>query len=214
MVDTTTGTFLYLDPLQEHEYTVGDLLLNHFQDWLLSYKQSMPDVRHRTPLVLRVVNHAQQKDRRNCGIWTLWFAKRILQRAHIKKADVGKEGAMLAAEIMASSQPIHNLCIKCGNVFDAQKDTIKMCQGVCRPRKTFHVRCIPEKSRGNITFYCEVCDTTNRDDKCYDCGAAPDMDMSVCIAGDYSGCTRFIHKRCLPAGSSSYNCGICTLRVK
>ena len=62
------------------------------------------------------MDHAKQKDRSTCGIWTLWFAKCILSSQHIMHADIAQEGALIAADIMDSTEPIHKLCAKCGEV--------------------------------------------------------------------------------------------------
>lgn len=215
MLDTNVGTFLYLDPLIHKEEETGNLYLHHFEMWLRELHKHDSSVKRHESLALRIVEHARQRDGRNCGIWTMWFAKSILSGSQIQDCIIGYEGGMIASEIMDASEDISNLCAKCGNNLNLQEDihSIKVCKGNCTPRRNFHRYCVPESQRTRINFKCEVCDNSNRDDKCYECGKTPEGIIVTCTSGTYSGCTRFIHKGCLPDGSTDYRCGICTVRV-
>ena len=129
------------------------------------------------------------------------------------QADVALEGAHIAADIMTSSDSISSICAKCGLNLFVDNPALKMCNGNCRPRRTFHATCLPEENRKTIKFYCQVCDPSTREEFCFKCSCRPDGNMAYCKNGDYTGCTNFVHVRCLQAGSDEYRCGLCTLRL-
>ena len=145
---------------------------------------------------------------------SLQFARRILEKKHVMHAVVGDEGARIAMDILAASESISSICAKCGLNLFVDSPPLKMCSGNCRPRKTFHVKCLPEVSRHVIKFYCQVCDPSTREEFCFKCSrAGGEGPLAYCANGDFTGCTNFIHVKCLAPGSANYICGLCTLRI-
>ena len=143
-----------------------------FEKWVLDYnkvkviQELLLPTRHNytfTP-------HAKQKDGTTCGIWTLWFAKQILEDKQIMHVDIAREGAFIATEVMDTSEPLQHLCHKCGLLLSSNNYQVKMCQGNCRPCKVFHLNCTGEKYHQMIKFCCQVCDNHNREEGCYSCG--------------------------------------------
>ena len=188
-----------------------------FEKWTLDYNhvkviksESLPTCYNRT-----LTPHACQKDGTTCGIWTLWFAKQILEGKQIMHADIAREGVLIATEVMDALEPLQKICHKCGLLLSTSNYSVKMCQGNCRPQKVFHLNCIGEKYHKMIKFCCHVCDHCNREEGCYSCGGEiSDLAVECCINSEITGCSRFIHTVCLPGGMTNYNCGLCTLNIK
>ena len=81
MVDLKNCLFTFLDPLVTSELINGAKYKEAFEKWTLDYNnvkviksESLPTCYNRT-----LTQHAHQKDGTTCGIWTLWFAKQILE---------------------------------------------------------------------------------------------------------------------------------------
>ena len=156
MVDLKNCLFTFLDPLVTSKIINGAKNKEAFEKWTLDYNkvkviksELLPTCYNRT---LRL--HAHQKDGTTCGIWTLWFAKQILEGKQIMHADIAREGVLIATEIMDASEPLQKICHKCGLLLSTSNYTVKMCQGNFRPQKVFYLNCIGEKYHKMIRFCC------------------------------------------------------------
>ena len=96
------------------------------------------------------------------------------------EVNPGYEGATIAAEMLDASESLRELCAKCGQKLLTVDAPFITCTGICLPRRTFHLRCVPETCRRDPTFKCLVCDPSKRDDFCFVCNTAPTGEVVLC----------------------------------
>ena len=140
----------------------------------------------------------------------LQFAKRLLQGVGVLgDVNAGYEGATIAAEMLDASESLRELCAKCGQKLVTADGPFITCTGICLPRRTFHSKCVPEKSRRDPCFKCLVCDPSKRDDFCFICNTGPTDDIVLCSRNAIKGCTNFVHTRCVAGARNIFTCGLC-----
>lgn len=136
----------------------------------------------------------------------LQFLKRYLNAEDLNNIEPGTEGALIGSQLMTYST-LSNHCIKCGGLCEPDQEPIKICTGSCRPHRYFHQRCLPDSQKKIKEFKCQICDPSLREEYCMSCGDKPDNTILNCK----DMCEAFVHRRCLPAGMTTYRCGICML---
>ena len=142
------------------------------------------------------------------------MAKRILTSQPLHGIDIQLEGAIIASEVVDASEPLNELCSRCGTALE-DKDAVKICNGKCKPKRTFHKRCLPEVKRNIINFQCQLCNPSLREEYCQKCSRKPQANdtVALCMNKSSTGCCRFVHKSCIEPGRNQYRCGVCTVNV-
>lgn len=149
IADCEEKTFALLDPMGDKE-TQCSSYYNTFQKFL-SY--CFPELHH-LQWNIKYIRHALQKDSYNCGIYILYFFKRLVSNESMAETFSPSEFRKDAQSfLLQSSSDMKLKCLFCGQS-DQSKKTVscKQCQRLC------HIKCISNKLSNDYVYPFTLCD--------------------------------------------------------